>query len=505
VTDQVTVTEVVTDTLVIISETIIVPVTYPQSRNDPYPAQGPVQQPTQDPVQQSTQGPDQQPTQSPDQQQTTTSWITAAPGWQPSQGPDQQPTQSPDQQQTTTSWITAAPGWQPSQGLPPDQAPPVPTQSTILDSPPPVPTETTILDSPPPVPTQSTVLDTSPPVQETQPAGQAPPVETLTTIPPEWGSAPYNPFDTAAHPPPTQAPPTASPQITPAPTGAPENPPGPTPVPTTSIVPLAEFTPGPDAPTDVDLPPLFDPGLGPTGGPVVVIPADMQSPARCGPNQPNCADAYYCDPQPLCAIGQNCPGLCLPKLASIYSQPDNMRSAVWDKAMKDGIYRLAIVVTEIRTAIPIVTNAKWLTMASNRTGEGVASASPFKNATASVAMAMTILTAESKQSASVVFTNVTASVVGSASLLTAELSKAASPSALNATALQMSSSRVFIKSTQATQAMVSSVVNVEVKPSSTVVEPKPVSLDVPVSSAVFAGKWLNSTSNSSWFNSTAPL
>jgi hypothetical protein len=499
VTDQVTVTDVVTDTLVIISETVIVPITYPPTSYEPNPTQGPVQQPTQ------------------------TSWVTAPPGWDPSQGlpPDQTPpvpTQStvedsppPVPTQTTVSDSPPIPTqttvWDsppvPTQTTVWDSPPADPTQPTVGDVPPPVPTQPTVGDAPPPVPTQSTILDSPPPQSGTQSGDQVPPVETVTTLPPEWGSAPYNPFGPATQPPITQPPSTASPQDTPAPTSGPENPPGPTPVPTTTIVPLADFTPGPDAPTDVDLPPLFDPGLGPTGGPIVVVPADMQSPARCGPNQPNCADGYYCDPQPLCSIGQNCPGLCLPKLASIYSQPDNMRSAVWDKAMRDGIYRLAIVVTEIRTAIPITTNGKWLTLASNGTGEHMASASPFKNATASVAMPISLLTADGAASASALFANATASMAGVTSLLTAETARIASPLYSNATVLATSTPDVLLPPTKMTQALASSAIHVELNPSSVVVESLSVSVVVPSSTAIFQGKWLNGTSNSTSSNYTA--
>jgi hypothetical protein len=464
-------TEVVTDTLVIISETIIVPETFTQTAYEPAPTRGPDQGPV------PTQGPDQWPDQWPDQRPAPTrgpdQWPDQGPAptrgpdqWPdqrpaPTRGPDQWPNQpqGPNQDSQPATWDTLPPEWETTQ-IPPPEDHPVQTQTATWDS---------------------------PPNQGTQPAEQDPPIETITTPPPEWGTAPYNPFNSNGSPATGVPPPTGQ---------QPENIPAPTPVQTSPAVPDPEFTPGPDKPTDVEEPPFFDPGLGPTGGPISVIPADMQSPARCGPNQPNCADGYYCDPQPLCAIGQNCPGLCLPKLASIYSQPDNMRGAVWDKAMRDGIYRIALLVTEIRTAIPITTNGKWLTMASNWTGESVASASPLlRNATASGAGGAA-LTAEAVHP---FFGNATSIASKTAGSLLVSLSSSSNVlvADVKSSADTKASSTADLKSSSSAEGKASSAV--EVKVSSTVDESKP------VSSLVFEGKWLNGTSNSTLVNSTSHL
>jgi len=116
--------------------------------------------------------------------------------------------------------------------------------------------------------------------------------------------------------------------------------------------PEISFTPSPEPPKDVEPAPLFEiAGASPTSAPSVVIPPTMQSPAKCGPNLPACAETYYCDPQPLCTIGKDCPGLCLARFGGSYSQPEDMRSAVWNKAMKEGVYRLLLLVTEVRSAV----------------------------------------------------------------------------------------------------------------------------------------------------------
>jgi hypothetical protein len=47
-----------------------------------------------------------------------------------------------------------------------------------------------------------------------------------------------------------------------------------------------------------------------------------------------------------------------------------MRKAVWDKAMRDGVYRIQVVVTEVRT--PVVTKAAFY---ANVAGLGNATAS----------------------------------------------------------------------------------------------------------------------------------
>lgn len=56
---------------------------------------------------------------------------------------------------------------------------------------------------------------------------------------------------------------------------------------------------GPPIPTDMGQPP-------PVAG----------APIKCGPGQPVCKDGTYCDPQPLCSIGEDCAGVCLPTFSA---------------------------------------------------------------------------------------------------------------------------------------------------------------------------------------------
>lgn len=134
----------------------------------------------------------------------------------------------------------------------------------------------------------------------------------------------------------------------------------------TPIADPTEFIPGADAPLETDQP-IFDPGPA-ANAPSVIIPPELQAPSTCGPNNP-CGQTtgYYCDPQPLCSQGQTCPGLCFPKFGGQYSQPDNVRQAAWDKAMKEGVYRVQVNVREIRTRIHRVA---WMSVVGNVT-EGV--------------------------------------------------------------------------------------------------------------------------------------
>jgi hypothetical protein len=74
----------------------------------------------------------------------------------------------------------------------------------------------------------------------------------------------------------------------------------------------------------------------------------IEIPAKCGPNSPRCDDGLYCDPQPLCNIGLDCPGVCLPYYGGRYSQPDLVRRQIWDKVMAEGIYQVVVTVTEVR-------------------------------------------------------------------------------------------------------------------------------------------------------------
>jgi hypothetical protein len=55
-----------------------------------------------------------------------------------------------------------------------------------------------------------------------------------------------------------------------------------------------------------------------------------------------------------------------------YSQPEDIRAAVWDKAMKEGIYRVAVVVTEVRSIIPLETRLRFIDLASNSTSQKTA-------------------------------------------------------------------------------------------------------------------------------------
>lgn len=192
-------------------------------------------------------------------------------------------------------------------------------------------------------------LPTGPPVD------QQPPPQTIS----EWNPNP------TLQPEPNQSPQDGQPQMNPTPDQQdPSNPhtnPG--------VGPEVPFVPSAEPPIDVETAPFFDPGPNPSSssGPSIVIPNAMQAPSKCGPNLPSCAELYYCDPQPLCAIGKECPGLCFPKFGGIYSQPEDLRGATWDKAMKEGVYRIALVVTEVRTAVPLATASIFVESVGNLT------------------------------------------------------------------------------------------------------------------------------------------
>jgi hypothetical protein len=52
-----------------------------------------------------------------------------------------------------------------------------------------------------------------------------------------------------------------------------------------------------------------------------------QGPAVCGPGMPKCTGNTYCDPQPLCSIGEDCAGVCLPILAARFDDVrDNLQN-----------------------------------------------------------------------------------------------------------------------------------------------------------------------------------
>jgi hypothetical protein len=127
--------------------------------------------------------------------------------------------------------------------------------------------------------------------------------------------------------------PTAAPTM---PEGAPGKPIG-----WTAIIPEAPFTPGP-APRAASTA-FFEPAA--SGLPGVPL---FEAPAKCGPNSPRCDDDLYCDPQPLCAAGSSCPGVCLPVFGGKFSQPPTVRNQIWDKVMSEGIYKVNVVVTEVR-------------------------------------------------------------------------------------------------------------------------------------------------------------
>ena len=183
------------------------------------------------------------------------------------------------------------------------------------------------------------------------------------------------PFDPNQRPPvdPNQPPvdPNQPPPVDPNQPPFDPNAPAPTPPADFTPTPIAdptEFVPGADAPLATDQP-VFDPGPGSGRAPTVVIPPELQAPSTCGPNNP-CAQTadYYCDPQPLCSQGQRCPGLCFPKFGGQYSQPDDVRQAAWDKAMKEGVYRVQLTVREIRTPVQ---RDLWVTVVGNATENAV--------------------------------------------------------------------------------------------------------------------------------------
>jgi hypothetical protein len=83
----------------------------------------------------------------------------------------------------------------------------------------------------------------------------------------------------------------------------------------------------------IPLTPIVIPQPTPTPTPTQVKPTSTTStttatlgpppplppvPAKCGPGMSKCIDNTYCDPQPLCSIGEDCPGICLPILNTDY-------------------------------------------------------------------------------------------------------------------------------------------------------------------------------------------
>jgi hypothetical protein len=52
--------------------------------------------------------------------------------------------------------------------------------------------------------------------------------------------------------------------------------------------------------------------------PQPVVPA-APAPIQCGPDEAPCKSGTYCDPQPLCSIGEDCPGVCLPNVQIRFS------------------------------------------------------------------------------------------------------------------------------------------------------------------------------------------
>jgi hypothetical protein len=113
----------------------------------------------------------------------------------------------------------------------------------------------------------------------------------------------------------------------------------------TAIIPEAPYTPGPSPPASSTA--FFEPAV--SGLPGIPI---FEAPARCGPNSPRCDDDQYCDPQPLCAGGATCPGVCLPVFGGKFSQPPAVRNQIWDKVMADGIYKVDVKIAEVRYVAP---------------------------------------------------------------------------------------------------------------------------------------------------------
>ena len=105
------------------------------------------------------------------------------------------------------------------------------------------------------------------------------------------------------------------------------------------------YTPGPDPPKTTV---FYEPAVG-NQNPGVPL---LEAPTKCGPNLGRCDDQKYCDPQPLCTAGLDCPGLCLPLYGGQYSQPESVRGQIWDKAMAEGLYQIHVSVKEIRIAHP---------------------------------------------------------------------------------------------------------------------------------------------------------
>jgi len=153
--------------------------------------------------------------------------------------------------------------------------------------------------------------------------------------------------------------------------------------------------------------------------------------------------------------------------------------------MKDGIYKISIVVTEVRTAIPISTEGKWLTMAANWTGDGVASASPLlRNASASASDAVSASEANIASPIGM-FSNVTGAVQ---SLAPVEMTSKAVVEEIRSSAVTRVSAKIEeVKS-----------VDTEKASSTALAAGNSTQPDI-------YGKYFNGTSNSTEFNETVHL
>jgi hypothetical protein len=159
---------------------------------------------------------------------------------------------------------------------------------------------------PPPIPPKSSTPKYTPP-QYQEPTNTGPPWSRPSDEPatPPAGQGTPAPGSSSTRPPPWHPPsgvggswtPVADPTVPSGP-ATPQQPPA---------------TPSAPKTTSSALPPNLGP---PPALPGALIP--------CGPGMDKCKADFYCDPQPLCSIGEDCPGVCLPVMAEIPERYTNV-------------------------------------------------------------------------------------------------------------------------------------------------------------------------------------
>ncbi|KAF2436314.1 hypothetical protein EJ08DRAFT_655982 [Tothia fuscella] len=229
---------------------------------------------------------------------------------------------------------------------PPGQNPNSPQtiwQTTTLNGPIPWLTSTRTNRPPPSLPSTTTIKGTNSPYT---PPWSVPPSPPTSIVPPVQTQSPSRP--------PVWTPPVnTGPSWTPVPNASipaqpPSSPAAPTPQPAppkTTAAPLPPVSPPPVAPPAVPTPVASSPA-GPPAVPPPPKPAAPGSPQVCGPGAPKCPEGLYCDPQPLCSIGNDdCAGICLSvfstrrnvKITQI-QQPWEVRRRIWQGLLDQGTF-----------------------------------------------------------------------------------------------------------------------------------------------------------------------